>query len=105
MRDQGLLLKWMRQLGYDNSVNSTDCIIAPNTEEVPKKELSESAFVYPERISDTKPNLFWVEVIHCTLVMVSVGDGLEVLLVQDTKAKRKLAAKMCFIINDDFEVE
>jgi len=43
-RDQGLLLRWMRQLGYDNPVNPTDCIIAPNTEEMSRKALTEQEF-------------------------------------------------------------
>ena len=43
-KDQGLLLKWMRQLGYDTSGNPKNATIASNTEEMPKKELSEQEF-------------------------------------------------------------
>lgn len=43
-KDQGLLLKWMRQLGYDTDINPIDSTIASNTEAMSKKELTEQEF-------------------------------------------------------------
>ena len=43
-KDQGLLLKWMRQLGYGGAVNPVDSTIASNTEEMSKKALTEQEF-------------------------------------------------------------
>jgi len=42
--EHGTLIKWMRQLGYIKTVKQTIATIASNTEEMPKKELSEQEF-------------------------------------------------------------
>jgi hypothetical protein len=43
-KEHGIILKWMRKLGYTTSGKVGITIIASNTEEMPKKELSAQEF-------------------------------------------------------------